>query len=406
MAGPLLSVAEARALLTAGVVPLASEPVTLSDAVGRVLAEDLVAGRTQPPFAASAMDGYAVRAADVAETPARLRVIGIAPAGRAFEGRVGPGEAVRIFTGAPVPEGADAILIQENAVADGDGRIRALQAVPPGRFVRPVGLDFRAGETLLAAGLRLDWRSVSLAAAMNYPVLQVRRRPRVAIVATGDELVPPGATPLPEQIVASNSFGVAAMVEAAGGTAIDLGIAADTATAIADRVAAALAAEADILVTLGGASVGEFDLVRETLGSAGMDLGFWKIAMRPGKPLIFGRIGATRVLGLPGNPVSGLVCALLFLKPLVRGLLGATPLFDPETPAVLGAPLAANDERQDYLRGTLEDGAGGLPVVRALDLQDSSMLSRLARADCLIVRDPFAPAAAVGDTCRIIRLAD
>ncbi|MBT9288322.1 molybdopterin molybdotransferase MoeA [Prosthecodimorpha staleyi] len=402
MAGGLLSVEAARARLLAGVEPLGGETVALAAAAGRVLAAGLAATRTQPPFAASAMDGYALRAED-AVAGCRLAVIGTAPAGRAFEGRLGPGQCVRIFTGAPVPEGADTILIQENARVVAEREIEVVEPVATGRHIRAVGLDFRAGDVLIPAGTRLDWRTVSLAAAMNHPVLPVRRRPRVAVLATGDELVPPGAMPGPDQIVASNAFGVLAMVEAQGGLGIDLGIAADTEAAIAEKIGAALAAEADILVTLGGASVGDLDLVQKTLGGAGMDLGFWKIAMRPGKPLMFGTLGPMRVLGLPGNPVSGLVCALLFLKPLLKALLGLAPAIETEEPAVLAAPLPANDSRQDYLRATFEPGGTVPPHVRPVDLQDSSMLSRLTRADCLVVRAPGAEAAAAGDACRIIR---
>ncbi|MEJ1159359.1 molybdopterin molybdotransferase MoeA [Prosthecomicrobium sp. N25] len=402
---PLLSVEEARARMLAGVVPVGAESVALAEAEGRVLAEDLTATRTQPPFPASAMDGYALRAADIAAVPARLRVIGTAPAGRAFEGRLGAGEALRIFTGAPVPEGADTVLIQENAEVAADGTILALDATPRGRNVRPVGLDFQAGERLIDAGTRLDWRAVSLAAAMNHPVLQVRRRPRVAVLATGDELVRPGETPGPDQIVASNNFGVAAMVSALGGEPVDLGIAPDDEAAIGARIAAALETRADVLVTLGGASVGDLDLVGRTLGDAGMELAFWKIAMRPGKPLMAGRLGPMRVLGLPGNPVSSLVCAILFLKPLLRALLGVAPLLDPEVDAVAAVDLAANDHRQDYLRAEIESrDESGLPRVRPFPVQDSSMLTRLARADCLVLRAPNAPPLPAGGRCRIIPL--
>lgn len=402
MAEGLIPVDEALRRLLDGVGPVEAETVPLSEAHGRVLAADLAALRDQPPFAASAMDGYALRAADVASPPVRLRLIGTAQAGRAFAGRIGPGEAVRIFTGAPVPEGADAVLVQENTVALGEGAVEAREAVAEGRFVRPIGLDFRKGDVQLRAGRRLDWRAVSLAAAMNHPVIPVRRRPRVAIVATGDELVLPGETPGPDQIVASNTFGVAAMVGQLGGEPLELGIALDTEASIAGKIAAARAARADVLVTLGGASVGDLDLVRRTLGGAGMDLRFWKIAMRPGKPLMFGHLGPMRVLGLPGNPVSSLVCAILFLKPLLRALLGTHPLVDAEEDAITATPLPPNDQRQDYLRARITSPLG--PAVEAFERQDSSMLATLALADALILRPPNAPALPAGARCRILRL--
>ena len=288
-----------------------------------MLARDLKALRTQPPFANSAMDGYAVRAADTANASATLTVIGESAAGRAFAGAVGPGEAVRIFTGAPMPEGADAIVIQEDVRREGE-RIRLSGAVPAGDNVRQAGMDFRAGEALIAAGRRLTPRDVALAAAANHTALIVRRRARVAILATGDELVAPGGSLGPAQIIASNNFAVAGVVEACGGVAIDLGIAVDELGALKAAVGRARDAKADVLVTLGGASVGDHDLVQQALVAAGMELGFWRIAMRPGKPLMHGRLGAMRVLGLPGNPTSSMVCAVLFLRPLLRALHGET----------------------------------------------------------------------------------
>src|ERR671932_1139734 len=315
-------------------------------------------------------------------------------------GRVlGRGETVRIFTGAPVPDGADTILIQENARADGD-TVTALQAEPRGRFVRPKGLDFREGETLLGRGLRLEPRHVALAAAMNHARVPVRRRPRVAILATGDELVPPGGDPGPDQIVASNGVGLAAEIRLQGGAPLDLGIVPDRLGDTVRAIAAAVAARADVLVTLGGASVGEHDLVRRALEESGMALAFWKIAMRPGKPLIFGRLDGLRVLGLPGNPVSSLVCAAVFLRPLLRALQGLPPALAGEAEASLGRDLGANDERQDYLRAGLEEDRGRL-VATPFERQDSSMLATLARADCLVIRPPHAPPARRGDSCRI-----
>ncbi|HMN87870.1 MAG TPA: molybdopterin molybdotransferase MoeA, partial [Bauldia sp.] len=382
----LLPVDEAVARILAGVVPLAAETVPLSDADGRTLAAPLAARRDQPPFPASAMDGYAVRAAD-ATVGARLRVTGIAAAGHAFAGSVGPGEAVRIFTGAPVPAGADAILIQEDADA-AEGHVVSRDTPVAGQHVRPRGFDFAAGATLLEPGRVLGMREVALAAAMGAATVPVRRRPVVAMLATGDELVPVGALPAADQIFASNGFGLAAFVRAAGGVALDLGIALDRLPDIEAAVEGAIAAPADVLVTLGGASVGDHDLVQAALKARGMALDFWRVAMRPGKPLMFGRIGAMRVLGLPGNPVSSLVGAILFLRPLLAALLGQGQA-DPSVPAVAGAAVPANDTvRQDYLRAVSTLDATGRTVVTPRGKQDSSALATLAAADCLLIRPP------------------
>ena len=402
----MISVAEALSrVLASAREPLAEERVALSAAFGRTLARDAHALRTQPPFDNSAMDGYALRAADAANAGARLDVVGESAAGRAFAGRIAAGEAVRIFTGAPMPEGADAVAIQEQARREG-ASVTLAERVAPGENVRSRGFDFLEGETLLAAGLRLSPRDVALAAAANHPTLWVRRRPRVAILATGDELVAPGETPGPAQIVASNSLSVAGIVAAAGGEPFDLGIAGDEPAALARGVAKAREAGADVLVTLGGASVGDHDLVQKTLIEAGMALGFWRIAMRPGKPLMHGRIDTMRVLGLPGNPTSSTVCALLFLRPLLRALVGDPEAgADPSEPARLGAPLEANAIRQDYLRATLARDGDGAWLVKPIATQDSSLVKALARADALVVRAPHAHAAPAGEACRVIRLA-
>jgi molybdopterin molybdotransferase len=400
---PLHTVDEAITRIVAGVAPLATEWVPLAAAAGRVLAKPLSARLTQPPFPASAMDGYAVRAEDLRLAGAELRLVGIAAAGHAFAGRVNPGETVRIFTGAPVPEGADAVLIQEDAEIIDPGTIRAREPVVAGRNIRAAGLDFAAGAILLATGRRIGMREATLAAAMGHATLPVRRRPRVAIIATGDELVAPGADLGPDQIFASNPSGIGACVAAAGGEAHDLGIIADDRAALRAGIEAAHALPADILVTIGGASVGDHDLIRQALETAGMTLDFWRIAMRPGKPLLFGRLGGTRVLGLPGNPVSSLICAILFLTPLIAACLGAA-WQDNTRSAILGGDLPANDARQDYLRATLRRTDDLYPVATALPRQDSSMLSVLAEADCLIIRPPHAPATFAGDSCRILML--
>jgi molybdopterin molybdotransferase len=398
----LLPVDEALARVLEGAGPLDQESVPLAEAAGRVLAEPIKALRTQPPFPASAMDGYAVRAADVAVMPARLRITGVAAAGKQFAGTVGPGEAVRILTGAPVPAGADTIAIQENVKKlDGDA-IEVLEAVVSGRHIRRRGLDFAEGETLLESGRLLDAAALSLAAAANHPALPVVKRPLVAVIATGDELLPPGSAPGPDQIIASNGYGVAAIAMEAGARVLDLGIAPDRIEAISAFVQKALDAGADVIVTLGGASVGDHDLVQEALAALGMRLDFWKIAMRPGKPLMFGRMGATRCIGLPGNPVASLVCSNLFLKPLLAAL-GRRPHEDRVVEARLGAPVAANDLRQDYVRARLERTADGL-VATPFAIQDSSMLRLLAEAGGLLIREPFAPAAQAGDACRVLLL--
>ena len=401
----MISVAEARARILASVSkdrPI--ETVALERASGRILARDLAAKRTQPPKAMSAMDGYAVRTQDLAQLPVKLKQIGESTAGHGFLGSIGPGETVRIFTGAPVPAECDTILVQENARVE-DGFVEPLQTVPNGRNIRPKGIDFTEGEVLLAAGTRLGPSNIGLAAAMNHADVPVIRRPRVALMSTGDELVRPGGTTGPDQIIATNSFSAAALVEASGGEAIDLGIAKDELAAIEDAVSAARAANADLLVTLGGASVGDHDLVKPALTKQGMDLNFWKIAMRPGKPVIHGRLGPMIILGLPGNPAAAAVAGVIFLVPLVRALCGDLAASRDQTePAILGKALRANDKRQDYLRSALAPGETGLPVATPFDLQDSSLLRILAQSQCLVIREPQAPPAAAGDLCRIIRL--
>jgi molybdopterin molybdotransferase len=368
------------------------------------LAEPVMAGRTQPPFANSAMDGYALSARDAAARGARLRVVGESAAGRAFEGVLRPGEATRIFTGAPMPDGADAVALQEDAKRDGEF-VTLDAAVRRGDNVRTFGLDFLEGAPLLPAGRRLTARDVALIAAAHRPTARVRRKPRVAILATGDELRAPGESLGPAQIVASNNLFIAGLAAGAGAVTIDLGIAPDRPEALAEKIVAARAAKADVLVTLGGASVGDYDLVQKALTDAGMELGFWRIAMRPGKPLMFGRIGAMLALGLPGNPTSSAVCGLLFLAPLLRALLGDPNAgADLSEPARLAVDLPANGVRQDYMRATLARDDGGW-IATPLPDQDSSLVRTLAEADALIVRPPNAAPAPAGERCRILRFA-
>lgn len=398
----LLPVDEALERILAGLDRLAPETVPLAEAGGRVLAGPLRALRTQPPFDSSAMDGYAVRAADLAGVPARLRVIGESAAGKRYKGAIGPGEAVRIFTGAPLPEGADTILIQENARALDNGEIEAGESVAEGRHIRRAGLDFAEGDLVLDDGRALDAAALSLAAAANHATLPVVRRPLVAVMATGNELVLPGDEPGPDQIVASNAYGVAALARSDGAETVDLGIVRDDRQAIAQAVHKAREAGADVIVTLGGASVGEHDLVQGVLADEGMALDFWKVAMRPGKPLLFGRLDEVRVLGLPGNPVSSLVCAHLFVRPLVARLGGHVHNPDIRM-ARLASGLRENDQRRDYVRGTVEPTPDGL-LAQPFTSQDSSMLTALAQANALIIREPFAPAAAAGDGCRVLMM--
>ena len=399
----LIPISEALERLLEGATVLPTESVALADAWERVLAAPLTALRTQPPFDASAMDGYAVRAADVSTAPARLKLAGQAAAGHGFRHAVGAGEAVRIFTGAPLPQGADTVVIQENVRDLGDGTIEVQGATAQGRNIRRAGLDFSQGEPLLERGRVLDAAALSLAAAANHPRLDVVRRPLVAVIATGDELVPPGGAPGPDQIIASNGFGVAAAVRSVGGVALDLGIAPDSREAIAALVRKAVAAGADVIVTLGGASVGDHDLVHEALTGEGMELGFWRIAMRPGKPLMVGRLDGTRCLGLPGNPVASLVCSQLFLKPLLARL-GGRPFRQDMREARLGAAMAANDRRQDYVRAVVVTKDEGTLVATPFGTQDSSMLKMMADADGLIIREPFAAAVEKGAACRVLML--
>ena len=397
----MISVEEALARLLALIEILPPEQIGLGDGLGRVLAEDVAARRTQPPFAASAMDGYAVRADDLGKIPVELRIVAEVPAGAGFGGRIGSGEAARIFTGAPMPAGTDTVVIQEDTERAGD-RVRVLEPARRGRYVRKEGLDFAESDVLLRAGRRLTARDIGLLAAMNRPWLFVRRRPRIGILSTGDEIVMPGDPIGPHQIVSSNSLALAAIIAACGGIAVSVGNAPDDPAALR-RIAAATRG-VDLLVTTGGASVGEHDLVREALAADGFDLDFWQIAMRPGKPLMVGRYRGTPMLGLPGNPVSSFVCAMLFLVPAIYGLLGAAAeIAAGAATARLGAPLPANDRRQDYLRARLARAADGIEVAHPFEVQDSSMMRLLAAADCLILRPPHAPAAAAGESVPIVR---
>ncbi len=391
----LMPVAEAQAHIVSGVEPLAVATVSIFEAAGRVLAEDLRAKLTQPPFPASAMDGYAVRAADV-PTPACLKVIGQSAAGHGFNGEVGAGEAVRIFTGAPIPSGADTIIIQENTRGAGGSHVEVLQPGSAGQHIRPRGNDFSEGETLLAAGTELASRQLMLAAAMNHALVPVRRKPIVAVLANGDELVEPGQAPSTGQIISSIPAGMKAAIAAWGGEPLLLDLARDSKESLADRVRGAR--NADILLTIGGASVGEHDLVRATLEEMGARFEVVKAAMRPGKPVMFGFLGKQRILSLPGNPAAAIICARVFLKPLLDRFLGRRQGKEWRE-APLAVAVEANGEREHYMRARLsEDG------VAPIGHQDSSLMKAFANADCLLVRPARGPALPAGALVPVIPL--
>ena len=396
----MISIDEARERILADLHPTPAEIVALADAWGRVTAAPVMARLTQPPADVSAMDGYALRATD-GTLGSVLQVIGSAPAGHPFEGTVGAGQIVRLFTGSVVPKGADAILLQEDAAATGT-EVRVNEAVTVGRHIRRAGQDFAAGDVVVPGGRRLTARDIGLAAAANHPWLTVHRRPRVAILATGDEIAMPGEPIPPGGIVSSNSHALAALVRAMGGDPVVLPVAADT------REAVAAVADAvhgiDMLVTTGGASVGEHDLIIESLKTRGLRLDFWQIAMRPGKPLLFGTLGSVPVLGLPGNPVSALVCSILFLLPALSRLCGLPAAPPPTVQAITGGALRANDHRADHLRATVTIDQQGRVVATPFPVQDSAMLRRLALADALILRAPNAPALQEGSEVMVIRL--
>jgi molybdopterin molybdotransferase len=402
----LLPVEEALTRLLEKAAPvMTTEIVPLGMGNNRVLAAPVAARLTQPPFDASAMDGYAVRAEDVATLGSRLKVIGESAAGHGFAGTMAAGEAVRIFTGAPVPAGANAVLLQEDAIAINGGFIENTFTIDKGRHIRPRGQDFAEGEVILKPGDLLDPGRLLVAAGMNHPALEVFRKPLVAIIATGDELLPPGSTLGLHQIVASSIHAVAPLAIAAGADVLDLGIVPDRPELIAEAVGKAVDAGADILVTLGGASVGDHDLVQSTLKDVGMVLDFWRIAMRPGKPLMVGSLGTMQVLGLPGNPVSTMVCALLFLEPLIARLAGL-PAKSRLRSAVTSTDLPKNDHRQDYLRASLRRNQNGILEATSYGKQDSSQMKIFAHSDALIVRAPNTPALPSGAECSILQLRD
>jgi molybdopterin molybdotransferase len=401
----VITVAEARMRILGALTPLSAERIPLANALGRVLAEAPRARWSQPSHDLSAMDGYAVRSADIPSVPLALARGETIQAGIVPKRALAPGEAARIFTGAPVPREADAIVIQEDTKSLDDGRIEILEAPRKGQHIRRAGLDFTTGDALRPPGTLLTARDLALLAAAGIGEVTVHRRPVVAVIATGDELVPPGETPQGAQIVASSAVGLAAQIEAHGGAACFIGIARDTAESL--RAQIGKARDADMIVTLGGASVGEFDLIREVLGGEGLALDFWKIAMRPGKPLMFGALGATPFLGLPGNPVSSLVCALLFLVPALKKMQGMAETEPPLIEARCTVALKPNGPREDYMRARLTfSNDGAPPAITPFPLQDSSMLSILAQADALLVRPIGAAAGEPGALVPALPLAN
>ncbi|MBY0383168.1 MAG: molybdopterin molybdotransferase MoeA [Xanthobacteraceae bacterium] len=397
-----MPVADALAAVLKDASPLQEEFVPLHDAHHRTLSRDVAALRTQPPAAMSAMDGYAARSSD-AMKGTRLKVIGEAAAGSPFAGIIGAGEAVRILTGGVVPPGADAIVIQEDVRREQDVITLDVDALP-GRHIRKAGIDFREGDVLLKRGTPLNDRDLSLAAGMNHPTLAVHRKPKVAILATGDELKEPGSSLEPGQIISSNAYAIHALARDAGADTIDLGIARDTLEDTTRAIRKAKDVSADILVTTGGASVGDHDLVKASLEAENIEIAFWQIALRPGKPLMHGRGGSMRVLGLPGNPTSSYICSFLFLVPLIRALSGRASVHHTIEAAVLGGAVAANDYRQEYLRARLSTNADGVAVATPVNLQDSSLLGNLSLAQAVIIRGPHAPAGLEGERCSILRL--
>jgi molybdopterin molybdotransferase len=396
-----MPVQEALQRVLADAAPLGTETVALEDALGRVLAEELAAKRTQPPADVSAMDGYAVRADDVTQAPVTLDLIGEVAAGHPFEGEVKAGQAARIFTGGLIPAGADCVVIQEVTRREG-ARVVIERSGIRGKNIRRKGIDFSQGQVLLTRGTRLNDRDLMLAASMNHDRVSCFRRPKVAVLGTGDELVPPGSDPKPGEIVYSNGFALTALARLEGAEARDFGVARDRIEDIVALMCAARDWNADVLVTTGGASVGEHDLVQRALRSEGMDLSFWRVALRPGRPMMHGRLGRVQVLGVPGNPVSSYVCSFLFLVPLIRKLSGRSEIEHVRQPAILGRDLPENDEREDYLRATLTQGPDG-EIATPVTMQDSSLMAPLSRSGCLLIRPSHAPPAAAGSRCDILK---
>jgi molybdopterin molybdotransferase len=396
----LMEVEVALERILHGVKPLPTEMIDLDQACGRVLAVDVLAKRDQPPFNSSAMDGYAVRQADIVALPAALRLIGTSAAGHAFKGKVRMGTVVRILTGAPVPSDTDTVVIQENTRVE-DDLVHVLQATPLGKNIRPAGLDFAKGQLLVPLRTRLTPRDIGVLAAGNVAKVKVFRKPRIVLFTTGDELVLPGEKPKADQIVSSNSHALAAMAQHFGAEVVNLGIVRDSMKATLSAIKKGLGA--DVLLSTGGASVGDHDYVQAAFKQSGVAIDFWKIALRPGKPFMYGRKGLTHVMGLPGNPVSALVTARIFLKPLLLAFQGLVPE-EPITTAVLDGSLPDNDQRRDYVRATMVTANDGQKRVTPFSTQDSSMQHTFRSSQALIIRAPFEKAAQNGDRVTILPL--
>lgn len=401
----LMPVEQALEIISQKFSRLKAENIPLDQALGRITAADHFADITQPPFDASAMDGYALRAEDIADCPADLTVIGDVAAGNIFDGDIMPAAAVRIFTGSPVPSGADTVVMQENTRRLNTDTVQILQSTQQGKNIRTAGNDFARGQKLLAAGTLLASRHIGMMAAANIATVAVSRRPRVALLSTGDELINVGETAGPGQIINSNNLLLSTLIEEHGGVPIDLGIARDNAASLEEKIALLKAMdEIDLFITIGGASVGDHDLIQKVLGQHGLKVAFWKIAIRPGKPMIFGEFNARPMIGLPGNPASAYVCAIIFLLPALHIMLGRQHIGAKKSVAHLAHDLPENGARQDYMRAHYLEDASGAKTVTATAKQDSAKLSSLARANCLLLRPPFAPAAAKGHKVDIVLL--
>ncbi len=402
----LMPVDQALETILKSFQPLDSEIVPLSGALGRTTAADHCAALTQPPFDASAMDGYAARAEDVAAAPVDLKVIGEAPAGRSFAGELLPGTCVRIFTGGPLPRGADTVIIQENTERLAGDKVRIMTPADKGRNIRPAGNDFVQGQCLVTTGSRLSSRHIGMMAAANIARVTVSRKPRIALLSTGAELVPVGEPVGPDQIISSNNLLLSTLIEEHGGQAVDLGIAKDSQAALEEKIARLKSTgDIDLFVTIGGASVGDHDLVQKVLGQHGLEVDFWKIAIRPGKPMIFGAFNGGPMIGLPGNPASAYVCAVNFMLPALHVMLGRRHIGAARAIAYCAHDLAENGAREDYMRARYVENDAGQKIVTATARQDSAKLSTLARANCLLIRPPHAPKAAAGAKVEILLLA-
>ncbi|MBL4802270.1 MAG: molybdopterin molybdotransferase MoeA [Emcibacter sp.] len=401
----LMPVEHALDIISKSFSHLEKEDIPLSEAMGRTTACDHVAALTQPPFNASAMDGYALLAEDVANCPVELTVIGEAPAGKSYDGEVQPGTTVRIFTGAPVPKGADTVIMQENTERLSEQTVRIVTGAQQGRNIRPAGNDFAKGQKLVDAGTVLTSRHIGMMAAANIATVTVTRKPRIALLSTGDELVEVGLSVGPDQIISSNNLLLSGLITENGGTAVDLRIARDNTASLEEKITLLKTKDKiDLFITIGGASVGDHDLIQKVLGLHGLKVNFWKLAIRPGKPMIFGEFNNGPMIGLPGNPASAYVCAVNFMLPALHIMLGRKTIGAPKSIAILAHELPANATRQDYMRAHFTENSNGEKIISTTPRQDSAKLSTLSHANCLLVRKPHAPAALKGERVEILLL--